>query len=202
MVVLASLTAALGLALAVSATASATTAHAATWLRYQRGYSVQGSWLCYGWSTGAYHCTQHWYSANGQLVSTNTGWVPNYGTSGTVATTAAHTAPVSPAPVVRNDPPAPASSTNSGGSVQSLIQSVFGAYAGQALRVAACESSYNPSAINRSSGASGVFQFLHSTWVTTSYAGYSPFNAWANVNAAHQVFVRDGYSWREWSCKP
>jgi SLT domain-containing protein len=83
-----------------------------------------------------------------------------------------------------------------------MIRSVFGAYAGQALRVASCESGYAPNAYNRSSGASGVFQFLASTWRTTSYAGYSRFNAWANIHAAHQVFVRDGYSWREWSCKP
>ena len=83
-----------------------------------------------------------------------------------------------------------------------LIRAVFGSYAGQALAVAACESGYNPNAVNPSSGASGVFQFLASTWATTSYAGYSRFNAWANVNAAHQVFVRDGYSWREWTCQP
>lgn len=49
-----------------------------TGLHYSRGYSVQGSWLCYGWPSGAYHCTQHWYRAgNGTLVSTNPGWVPN-----------------------------------------------------------------------------------------------------------------------------
>jgi surface antigen len=55
-------------------------AHAAAApLRYQRGYSVQaGSWLCYGWSNGAYHCTQHWYrTSGGALISTNTMWVPN-----------------------------------------------------------------------------------------------------------------------------
>ena len=40
-----------------------------------------------------------------------------------------------------------------------------------------------------------------STWSSTPYFGYSPFNAWANINAAHAIFVRDGYSWREWQCQ-
>jgi hypothetical protein len=87
-------------------------------------------------------------------------------------------------------------------SVTGMINSTFGGYAGQALRVAQCESSLNPMATNASSDAEGVFQFLASTWAGTSYAGYSRHNAWANINAAHQVFVRDGYSWREWSCQP
>ncbi len=83
-----------------------------------------------------------------------------------------------------------------------LIRQVFGRYAGGALNVARCESGFNPAAINRGSNASGVFQFLPSTWRGTAYARSSPFNAWANVHAAYQVFVRDGYSWREWVCKP
>jgi hypothetical protein len=87
-------------------------------------------------------------------------------------------------------------------SVTGMINSTFGSYASQALRVARCESGLNPSATNSSSGAAGVFQFLASTWAGTSYARYSRYNAWANIQAAHQVFVRDGYSWREWSCKP
>ncbi|HEV8192869.1 MAG TPA: hypothetical protein VGP82_15500 [Ktedonobacterales bacterium] len=46
-------------------------------LRYVRGYSVQGSWLCYGWASGAYHCTQHWHRSGGKLISDNPSWVPN-----------------------------------------------------------------------------------------------------------------------------
>lgn len=87
-------------------------------------------------------------------------------------------------------------------SVTSEIVAVFGRYAGAALNVARCESSFNSNAYNASSGASGVFQFLRSTWATTSYAGYSPFNASANIHAAYQVFARDGFSWREWQCQP
>lgn len=88
-----------------------------------------------------------------------------------------------------------------GGSVQQMIRSVFGAYANQALAIAACESGYNPGATNRSSGAAGIFQFLRSTWAHTPYAGSSPYDAGANIQAAHWVFVHDGYSWREWSCR-
>ncbi len=46
-------------------------------LRYVRGYSVQGSWLCYGWSNGAYHCTQRWHRSGSKLISDNPNWVPN-----------------------------------------------------------------------------------------------------------------------------
>lgn len=68
--------------------ATTSTAHAASGLHYQRGYSVQGSWLCYGWSNGLYHCTQHWTRSGGRLISENPGWVPNYGVTSRVTTSA------------------------------------------------------------------------------------------------------------------
>jgi hypothetical protein len=87
------------------------------------------------------------------------------------------------------------------------IIAVFGPYAQGALGVSKCESGYDPNAWNSypilNSHASGVFQILYpSTWNTTSYASYSPFNADANIHAAYQIFKRDGYSWREWQCQP
>ena len=52
-------------------------------LRYRRGYSVQNvfghTWLCYGWSNGAYHCTTHWRRSGSTYQSLNTHWVPNVG---------------------------------------------------------------------------------------------------------------------------
>ena len=87
------------------------------------------------------------------------------------------------------------------GNVPDMIRAVFGPYAGQALRIAACESGYNPGAVNRSSNASGVFQFLPSTWAGTPYAGRSVFDANANINAAYWLFARDGHTWREWQCQ-
>lgn len=87
------------------------------------------------------------------------------------------------------------------------IVAVFGSYSAGALAVAHCESGYDPNAWNSypimGSHASGVFQILYpSTWKSTSYASYSPFNADANIHAAYEIFKRDGYSWREWQCQP
>jgi len=93
------------------------------------------------------------------------------------------------------------------GSVVSIIQAVFGGYANAALAVARCESSLNPSAINPisigGSHAEGLFQILYpATWGTTAQAGNSPYDAQANTQAAYEIFQRDGYSWREWTCQP
>jgi hypothetical protein len=86
-----------------------------------------------------------------------------------------------------------------------MINQVFGSYASGALNVARCESGFNPMAYNPISNggshAEGVFQILYpSTWRGTSEASSSPYSAMANILAAHEIFVRDGYSWREWSC--
>ncbi len=89
--------------------------------------------------------------------------------------------------------------------VIAMINQVFGSYAAGALNVARCESGFNPMAYNPTSiggsHAEGVFQILYpSTWSGTSEASSSPYSAMANILAAHQIFVRDGYSWRGWSC--
>ncbi len=177
-------------------------------LTYKPGYYVDDGWLCYGWSSGAYRCTQHWQrGANGALISDNPSWVPNGLPASGTGSSASTTTAVSPAPAPRRPAPAPrpvapAAAPAPSGSIATQIRAVFGVYGNQAVAVATCESGLNPNAINSSSGASGLFQFLPSTWRTTSYAGYSPFNAWANIQAAHQVFQRDGNSWREWVCQP
>jgi soluble lytic murein transglycosylase-like protein len=65
-------------------------------------------------------------------------------------------------------------------------------------RKAWCESRFDPWARNGSE-ASGLFQFLPSTWRTTPYAGFSVFDPFANALAAgwmHSV-GRGG----EWSCR-
>ncbi|HEX4206683.1 MAG TPA: LysM peptidoglycan-binding domain-containing protein [Ktedonobacteraceae bacterium] len=110
--------------------------------------------------------------------------------------------PVQQPPVQQYHQSAPTAAPTTSGSIPGMISQVFGANAGSALNVARCESGFNPQATNSASGAAGVFQFLPSTWSTTSQAGQSPYNAYANIAAAHEVFVRDGYSWREWSCQP
>lgn len=201
-----------GLSVIATQFGTASTAHASPLrYQYQHGYYLDNGWLCYGWSNGVYHCTQHWHRANGKLISDHASWVPNSGTTSTTTHAATHATtthatvtntsarPAVAAPVVQAQPVAAAPS---GGSVQSEILAVFGAYGQAALNVARCESGFNPNATNPSSGAAGIFQFLPSTWATTAYAGYSPYNASANIHAAYQVFSRDGYSWREWVCQP
>jgi len=104
-------------------------------------------------------------------------------------------------------PTIPVPSSPGQAAVIAMINQVFGTYAAGALQVARCESGFNPLAYNPTSNggshAEGVFQILYpSTWNGTSEASSSPYNAMANILAAHQIFVRDGYSWREWSCAP
>ncbi len=114
--------------------------------------------------------------------------------------------PVVQAPV--QPTPTPVVSTGaSGSSIDAMISSVFGSYAAGAEQVAMCESGMNPDASNGESisgnHAAGLFQILYpSTWEGTSEAAASPYNAEANIIAAHEIFVRDGYSWREWTCQP
>ena len=91
--------------------------------------------------------------------------------------------------------------TANGNSVATMIGQVFGPYGQAAINVATCESGLNPAAYNPS-GAAGLFQIMPGTWAGTAQVGQSPYNAAANIAAAHQIFVRDGYSWREWTCQP
>jgi hypothetical protein len=109
-----------------------------------------------------------------------------------------------PKPVIQR----PAPGVNPGQqAIIDKITAVFGSYAPGAINIARCESDFDPNSWNSiaigGSHASGVFQILYpSTWNGTSYARYSPYDADANIHAAYEIFVRDGYSWREWACKP
>lgn len=79
----------------------------------------------------------------------------------------------------------------------------------EALRIIDCESNGDPDAYNPYSGASGLFQFLPSTWASTApKAGYpnaSPFDPEANVASASWLANRYQelglYYWSAWSCK-
>lgn len=110
---------------------------------------------------------------------------------------------ISPTPV----PTIPIPTSPGQAAVIAIIKQVFGSNAPGALQVAKCESGLNPLAYNPTSNggshAEGLFQILYpSTWSGTSEASSSPYSAMANALAAHQIFVRDGYSWREWTCAP
>jgi resuscitation-promoting factor RpfB len=77
-----------------------------------------------------------------------------------------------------------------------------GADADQLVRVAYCESRFNPGAYN-ASGASGLFQFMPGTWAANSvragYAGASVFDPVASANVAAWMFVR-GQAF-QWVCR-
>jgi uncharacterized protein YabE (DUF348 family) len=72
----------------------------------------------------------------------------------------------------------------------------------QLVRVAYCESRFNPGAYN-ASGASGLFQFMPGTWAANSvragYAGASAFDAVASANVAAWMFAR-GQAF-QWVCR-
>jgi LysM repeat protein len=110
-------------------------------------------------------------------------------------------------PASHGSSPTGGSGTSKPTSVTSMIYSVFGPYAPAAISVAKCESDLNPRAYNpisiRGNHSIGIFQILYpSTWMGTPQAANSPYDPMANILAAHSIFVRDGYSWREWVCKP
>ncbi|MFQ5523810.1 MAG: transglycosylase SLT domain-containing protein [Acidimicrobiia bacterium] len=79
----------------------------------------------------------------------------------------------------------------------------------EALRIMDCESNGDPEAYNPYSGASGLFQFIPSTWATTApKAGYpdaSPFEPEANTASAAWLANRYEqlglYYWLAWSCR-
>jgi len=79
----------------------------------------------------------------------------------------------------------------------------WGADPVQLLRVAWCESRFNPLAYNPSANDSGLFQFIPSTWAANApragYGGASPFDAVANANTAAMMFSRGQAG--QWTCK-
>ncbi len=109
-------------------------------------------------------------------------------------------APVWAAPPVVSGPVvAPAPPATAGVGVQAIYV-VFGSSPGLtwAMRVAHCESRYNPLAVNASSGASGLFQFMPSTW-KAYFAGWNIWDPYAQARAA-LVFYNRGAT-NAWTCK-
>lgn len=113
---------------------------------------------------------------------------------------------VTPVAEVRRVGTKPAPAPAAPGDIESIIRAAaarWGADPAQLLRVAWCESRYNPLAYNAASGASGLFQFMPRTWAANSvragYSGASVFDAVANANTAAYMFA----NWQagQWSCK-
>jgi hypothetical protein len=121
----------------------------------------------------------------------------------TPAPTSAPTIPAAPAQAPAK--PAQGSGTfkpppGSGGDGLAAIYAVFGNSPGLswALRVANCESHYNPLAINRYSGASGLFQFMPSTW-NANFPGWNIWDPYAQARAALRFYNAGRQS--AWTCK-
>ena len=110
--------------------------------------------------------------------------------------------PVTPEPTVApTDPVSPGGPYTRDQIIQIIYDAAdrYGQPREDMLRVAMCESNLDPSAVNSSSGASGLFQFMPSTFASTPYADQDIFDAWASANAA-------GWMWsvgrrNEWECQ-
>jgi hypothetical protein len=122
-----------------------------------------------------------------------------------------------PALVKRTPPPAQGQAAASGGSaqaaapapnvpagsVQEIIVKAFTPYGPGAvqwgLRVARCESGYNPNAVNSSGPYYGLFQFLMSTFKNTPYGNQNILDPVANASAA--AWKYGNYGPAAWGCK-
>ena len=78
----------------------------------------------------------------------------------------------------------------------------------KALRIAGCESSYDPYANNASTDAAGLFQFKPGTWLwVCEEAGVdcsltARYDAHSNIRAAaHLALVKRGGGWKHWVCQ-
>ncbi len=102
---------------------------------------------------------------------------------------------------LRKAPP-PASSFGTG-PIQDIITKAFTPYGPTAvawgLRVAHCESGYNPRAYNAAGPYYGLFQFLMSTFKATPYGSGDIYDPVANANAAAWKYANGGAS--AWGCK-
>ena len=112
---------------------------------------------------------------------------------------------VTPVAEVRRVGTKPAVPAAAPGDIEAIIRAAaarWGADPTQLLRVAWCESRYNPSAYN-ASGASGLFQFMPRTWAANSvragYSGASVFDAVASANTAAYMFSIGQAG--QWTCK-
>jgi hypothetical protein len=137
----------------------------------------------------------------------------------TTTSTPGSTSPTSQPPPTTTAPAVPTTDGGGGGpwnhppaveQWRSLVSQFFPtSRVEEALRIIDCESGGDTNAVNPYSGASGLFQFLPSTWATTApnagYGGASVFDPEANIASAAWLANRyqelGYYYWTPWSCK-
>lgn len=114
-------------------------------------------------------------------------------------------APAPEPPAEPETPVAPPVDGSDGYTEEEIIQIIYAAADeyGQPredmLRVARCESVLDPNAVNATSQASGLFQFLPSTWQRTPWAAQDVFDPVANAYAA--AWMWDQGNRGEWVCQ-
>ena len=88
------------------------------------------------------------------------------------------------------------------GSIEALICS-YDWDCGTALRIAECESGMDPSAVGWTGESFGLFQLYAPVWAHV-FPGF--WELWAhaewNTASAWTIYVRAGYSWAPWDCRP
>ena len=91
-------------------------------------------------------------------------------------------------------------------SVRELVESFFRpADVSRAIRIAWCESSFNPQNVNPVTGAAGLFQHAPDTWVARStaagYPGADILDPEANVAVAAWMLYELPGGWSHWQCQ-
>ncbi len=77
-----------------------------------------------------------------------------------------------------------------------IIRTVFGRHGSEAVRVAWCESRFNPRAVN--GDHYGIFQM--GAWERATYG--DAYDVEGQARAAHRYFVASGSDWSPWVCRP
>lgn len=130
----------------------------------------------------------------------------------TVTTVAAAAVRPAPAPTTTVTAPAtlptPPSRTGylSEAEVRDLVAQFFAPEdVSRAVRIAWCESNFNPNAVNPRTGAAGLFQHLPRYWAERSAAagigGADIYDPVANVTVAAWLLYQDPGGWDHWSCR-